>query len=114
MTREVFLLDLSDLALAGEYEAWHRPGNVPAEVLADIGAAGVTAMEIYRSGDRLVMITETGTNRPAGERALSQESCDWERTMDRFQRPLPWSNGIKWHPADQIFDLLQHTKDDHS
>lgn len=112
MTRQVFLLDISDLALADEYEAWHQPGQVPAQVLADIKASGIAVMEIYRSGERLVMVTEASSDTPASGRALSQESRDWEAKMDRYQQPLPWASGLKWHPADRIFDSRQHSKDD--
>lgn len=114
MTRQVFLLDLSDLALAGEYEVWHQPGKIPPQVLADIRASGIDEMEIYRSGDRLVMVTEASGAELQGERALSQQSRDWEAKMDRFQRPLPWASGFKWHEADRIFDLRQHSKDEQS
>jgi L-rhamnose mutarotase len=109
MAREVFLLDLSDVALAQEYEAWHKPGKVPPQVLADIRAAGVTIMDIYRSGDRLVMITETLDDKASGDRIASLASRNWEALMDRYQRPLAWADaGTKWQTAERIFDIQQH------
>ncbi|SFF73031.1 L-rhamnose mutarotase [Novosphingobium sp. CF614] len=112
--REVFLLDLSDQALAAAYEDWHRPGRVPPQVIADIAGSGVTAMEIYRAGDRLVMVCETGGEATAADRVTSEASAEWERRMDPFQKPLPAApQGVKWLRADRIFDLTDHieTKD---
>ncbi len=109
MARQIFLLDLKDEALAAEYERWHRPGNVPARVLADIGASGITSMEIYRTGNRLVMVAETAGDEPPADRTGSEESKAWEAQMDTYQQPLPWSPpGVKWQPAELIFDLEDH------
>jgi L-rhamnose mutarotase len=109
MARQIFLLDLSDEALAAEYEGWHKPGSVPARVLQDIGASGIVSMEIYRTGNRLVMVTETSGDAPPADRTGSAESQAWEAQMDRFQKPLPWSApGVKWQPAELIFDLQEH------
>ena len=102
-------LDLKDVTLAVDYAAWHRPGRVPAQVLADIRASGIEAMEIYRSGNRLVMITDGGEDH--GSRLLSDESRAWEDCMDQFQRRLPWAEpATKWHPADRLFDLAEHMR----
>ena len=109
MARQVYILDLRDEALAAEYEDWHRPGRVPARVLEDIGASGVVSMEIYRTGNRLVMVTETADCEAPGDRTGSEESKAWEAQMDRFQQPVPSApHGVKWQPADLIFDLRKH------
>ncbi|SCY44008.1 L-rhamnose mutarotase [Novosphingobium aromaticivorans] len=103
------MLDLADEALAAAYEDWHRPGRVPAGVLADIVGSGITVMEIYRAGDRLVMITETSGEVPAGDRVASEASAEWEKRMDAFQKPLPGAPpGVKWLRAQPIFDLADH------
>ena len=58
--RHILLLDLIDEAEAiARYEAWHAPGAVPHEIVSSIRQAGITGMEIYRSGNRLVMVMET-------------------------------------------------------
>lgn len=107
--RKVFLLDLRDESLSHDYEDCHRPGMVPAEVLADIRASGIQAMEIYCLGDRLVMVTETSEGVAPAARAAAQTSRDWEARMDSFQRPLPGSeDNEKWRPARRIFDLNEH------
>lgn len=113
MARQVYVLDLSDETLAEEYERWHRPGNVPAQVLRDIVDAGNTLMEIYRTGDRLVMITETAGDDEPQDRTGGAESQAWEAQMDPFQKPVPWAcDGVKWQPANRIFTLAEHVRKD--
>lgn len=109
MARQIFLLDLKDEAIAAEYEGWHKPGRVPAQVLQDIKASGILSMEIYRTGNRLVMLTETSGDTPPADRTGSAESKTWEVQMDQYQQVLPWSPpGVKWQPAELIFDLQEH------
>lgn len=113
IVRQVFLLDLRDVALAERYAAHHRPGQVPGRVLADIRASGVTMMEIYRSGERLIMLTEAEEGMRPGDRTISAATRDWEVLMDRFQKPLPWAEpGVKWQPATGIFRLSDHPMQD--
>ncbi len=109
MARQVFVLDLKDEAMAAAYEDWHRPGHVPAQVLRDIGASGIVAMEIHRSGNRLVMVTETAGDTPPADRTGSPESQAWEAQMDAYQQPVPWAApGEKWVAAKRIFNLADH------
>lgn len=109
MARQIFVLDLKDAALAGEYEDWHKPGRVPQRVLEDIGAAGIVAMEIYRTGDRLIMVTETASDAAPADRTGSAESMAWEQQMDAYQQPVGWAApGVKWQSAGLIFDLSEH------
>ena len=109
--RHVLLIDLVDEAQAiARYEAWHAAGAVPPAVVASIRGAGIEAMEIYRSGNRLVMIMETGADFDP-ERKAAADAADpavqaWEAMMDRVQRPLPWAlTGSKWTTAEPIFSL---------
>lgn len=108
--RQVLFLDLVDEAEAiARYEAWHAPGAVPAAVIESIRAAGIRDMEIHRTGNRLVMIMETGPDfdpaRKAAADAADPQVQAWESLMDQFQLPLPWSSGSKWTPASRIFSL---------
>jgi L-rhamnose mutarotase len=109
--RRLLLLDLKDdPALIAAYEDWHRPGRVPQPVLESIRAAGVTSMEIYRSGNRLAMVMETGPDfDPAAKAAADASDPDvvaWEALMSQFQQPLPWAEpGEKWLAAERIFTL---------
>lgn len=110
MTRRCLMLDLkNDPGLMAAYRDWHRPGRPPLAVIADIRKAGILEMEIYLSGDRLVMIMELDPAAPAESRSAASgdpEVQAWERLMDTFQQPLPWARpGEKWTPAELIFDL---------
>ncbi|MEO5597860.1 MAG: L-rhamnose mutarotase [Novosphingobium sp.] len=109
MARQIFVLDLKDEALAADYENWHQPGRVPRRVLEDIGASGITSMEIYRTGNRLIMVTETATDLAPSDRTGSAESAAWEIQMDAYQQPVGWAApGVKWQGANLIFDLSDH------
>lgn len=111
MPRQVFLLDLRDDSVAAAYEAHHQPGGVPRGVLDDIMVAGITSMQIYRLGTRLVMITESDVAADAAPRVASQASRDWEALMDSYQRPIPGGpQSEKWRSAELIFDLCEHHK----
>ncbi|KQN39620.1 hypothetical protein ASG37_08740 [Sphingomonas sp. Leaf407] len=114
MTGQVLTLDLIDDAAAiAEYDRWHRPGNVPAAVLAAIRAAGIAGMEIYRTGNRLVMVTRTTPDfDPAAKSradAADPAVIAWEARMGQFQRALPHApDGSRWTPMARIFALSDH------
>lgn len=109
--RHVLLLDLiDDPTSIARYEAWHAAGAVPAPVIASIRAAGIAAMQIFRSGNRLVMLMDvTDAFDPAAKARADASDSDvvaWERLMDDFQQRLPWAEPAqKWVPATLIFDL---------
>lgn len=108
-TRYCLVLDLKDdPALIARYEAHHR--QVWPEVLAHIHAAGVEDMTIWRYGDRLVMLLETGPDfsfaRMAAMEADNPRVQEWERLMWAFQRALPGApEGSKWQVTARIFQL---------
>jgi len=69
-------------------------------------------MDIYRSGNRLVMLMETG----AGYDPVAKAAADaadlavqaWEAQMNAVQRPLPWAApDAKWTHASRIFSLAE-------
>lgn len=107
----ILLLDLKDNPeLIARYEAWHAAGAVPAAVIASIRAADIRSMEIYRTGNRLVMLMDVGPSfDPVAKAAADAANLDvaaWEGLMSRFQKPLPWaSEGEKWLEAKRIFAL---------
>jgi L-rhamnose mutarotase len=105
MPRACFALDLKDdPRLIAEYERRHAPGNVWTEVLAHLKAQGFHDMQIWRTGDRLVMIAEVSDDYPRPV-APPPRTLQWEEEMSRFQRPLPHAaDGQKWVPMDCIFD----------
>lgn len=108
MTCQVFILDLKDdPRLIAQYEAWHARGKVPVAVSRSIRSRGISNMEIFRSGNRLVMLVENGAidlddAPPADDAAV----IAWEALMDRFQQRIAWAEpGQKWVPAKRIFSL---------
>ncbi|HSI17546.1 MAG TPA: L-rhamnose mutarotase [Sphingomonas sp.] len=112
-TRHVLLIDLVDEPDAiARYEAWHASGRLPPEVGDSIRRADIVGMEIYRTGNRLVMIMETAPGfDPARKAAIDAADPGvraWEASMDGVQRPLPWArDGSKWTAAERIFSLAE-------
>ena len=113
MTRRVLILDLKDdPALIAAYEAHHAPGAVPEAIIHSIRDAGIEAMDIYRSGNRLVMVMETSEHFDSAAKAAADASdpavIAWEEAMDRYQQRLPWAPpGAKWIEATRIFALSE-------
>jgi L-rhamnose mutarotase len=113
MPRLYYALDLRDDAAAiAEYEHWHQPDVVWPEIVASIRAAGIEDMEIFRTGNRLVMVMQV----PDGYDAAAKSAADaadarvqaWEQLMDRYQQRLPWAKpGEKWVPMRAIFSLRE-------
>lgn len=106
--RFCFALDLVDDAeLIAAYEAWHAPGKVWSAVVADIRAQGVTEMEIWRVGDRLMMIVTAAEDFPRSQ-STEPAVAEWEQRMSRFQQPLRHAQpGQKWAPMARIFALSE-------
>jgi len=109
MPRYCLALDLiDDEKLIAEYEAYHQ--NVWPEIKKSITGAGISNMEIYRTGNRLFMIMET-TNDFSFEKKAAMDSAnpkvqEWEQLMWKFQLAMPWSKpGEKWLIMDKIFSL---------
>jgi L-rhamnose mutarotase len=104
-----YTLDLiDDQALIEEYEAWHR--KVWPEVITQIKAAGIGAMEIYRYGNRLVMVmkvtSEYSYARKAAMDLENEKVQEWEVLMWKYQVALPGAKpGEKWVMMNKIFEL---------
>jgi L-rhamnose mutarotase len=113
MNRRVLILDLKDDPdLIAAYEAHHAPGAVPEAIVRSIREAGIEAMDIYRSGNRLVMLMETADHFDPAAKAAGDASdpavIAWEELMDRFQQRLPWAAPHeKWVEAQPIFSLSE-------
>ena len=111
MKRYCFALDLKDDdALIAEYEHWHKAENGWPEIRTSILSAGIHAMEIFRTGNRLFMIMEVNDDynheQKAAMDAANPVVQKWEELMLKFQKPLPWAKeGEKWVKMDSIFYL---------
>lgn len=106
-----YALDLqNDAEAIAEYERWHQPGAIWPEIVASIRAAGIEEMEIFRTGNRLVMVVHMpdGHVPSAQQEKNVTKTQDWEALMDRYQQRLPWAEpGQKWVPMARIFSLKE-------
>lgn len=109
--RLYYALDLkNDPELIAEYERWHRADTVWPEIVDSIRAAGVLDLDIFRAGNRLVLVMEVGESYSAERKAASDAADprvqEWEALMWRFQQALPFARpGEKWVAMQQIFSL---------
>lgn len=107
MRRYCLALDLKDdPKLIAEYEEYHR--NVWPEILKSIKDAGIEKMEIYRAGNRLMMIIDVGDSF-SFEKKLKSDATNpmvqaWEQLMWKYQQALPHAkSGEKWMLMEKIF-----------
>lgn len=111
MNRYCLALDLvNDPDLIAEYEHWHKSENAWPEIKKSITDSGITNMEIYRTGNRLLMIMDTNETFSFDNKgqmdASNPKVQEWEKLMWKFQQPLPWAKeGEKWILMDKIFQL---------
>lgn len=111
MRRYCFALDLvDDPALIKEYEFWHKSENAWPEIKKSILDAGITVMDIYRTGNRLFMIMEVQDDfsfeRKEKMDAENPKVQEWEFLMWKFQKPLEWAKpGEKWVMMNKMFEL---------
>ncbi|MBE7171247.1 MAG: L-rhamnose mutarotase [Williamsia sp.] len=109
MKRFCLALDLvDDPVLIAEYEQHHQA--IWPEIKDSILNAGITDMQIYRSGNRLFMIMETDDAFSFEKKAAMDESNskvqEWEQLMWKYQQALPQARpNEKWILMDKIFQL---------
>lgn len=102
-------MDLKDEpALIAEYERLHQA--VRPEIKKSITDAGITNMEIYRTGNRLFMVMETNDSfsfeSKAALDAANPKVQEWEEQVGKLQQTLPWAQpGEKWVLMENIFRL---------
>ena len=112
MTRRLlYALDLqNDPTLIEEYERWHQAGRIWPEIVQSLRAAGIDEAQIYRTGNRLVLIIDVSPEfDPAAKAAADAADARvqaWENSMWKYQQALPWAQpGQKWVPMSRIFSL---------
>lgn len=109
MQRFCLALDLiDDPEMIKKYEEHHAPGNAWPEVTQHDLEAGITNIEIYRTGTRMFMILEAtdefSLEKKAALDAANPKIKEWENLMWTFQVPIPGAKpGEKWVLLDKIF-----------
>lgn len=109
MQRFIQTLDLVDNPEAiAKYEEAHR--RVWPEITDGIKAVGISRMDIYRLGTRMVMVLEMpdGIDRDTAMAKLATlpRQAEWEDFVGRFQQCEPGSTSAgKWKEMTQIFQL---------
>lgn len=109
MKRYALALDLvDDPALIAEYEQYHKA--IWPEIKESILGQEVTAMEIYRTGNRLFMIMEVtdqfSFETKAAADAANPKVQEWEQLMWKYQQAIPSAQpGEKWVLMKKIFAL---------
>jgi len=109
MKRYCLALDLvNDPALIAAYEGYHAA--IWPEIQASIKQAGIEAMQIYRTGNRLFMIMEVNGSFSFEAKDLADAANpkvqEWETLMWKYQQALPNAKpGEKWLLMDKIFEL---------
>ncbi|SHM56350.1 L-rhamnose mutarotase [Chitinophaga jiangningensis] len=111
MKKFTLALDLvDDPELIAAYETWHKEESRWPEITDSIKNAGILNMEIYRTGNRLVMLMET-TDEFSFEKKSLQDAAnpkvqEWEQLMWNYQQALPWAReDEKWIIMNKIFSL---------
>ena len=111
MPRLFYALDLHDEpVLIDEYDRWHQADRVWPDILQSLRAAGIEEAEIFRTGNRLVLVLDVSAEFDAAAKAAA-DAADrrvqaWETLMWNYQRALPWARpGEKWVLMRRIFSL---------
>ena len=99
-----------DQELIKAYQNFHKPGNVPSDVLRSIQDEGFVSMEIYRVDNRLFMLAmiDDKLATASGPEKKSSVVIEWDRQMSQLQLPL--KNHESWCDMQKIFDLSEHTE----
>jgi L-rhamnose mutarotase len=113
INRLCLFLDLKDdPKLIKEYEHYHQSDMIWPEIIQGNIACGILTMDIYRVGNRLCMIIETGDGFD-WKSATEKLSCfprqqEWAKLMLKFQQKLPFAtSGEHWVLTKKIFTQSQ-------
>jgi L-rhamnose mutarotase len=111
----VFCCDLEDdPTIIERYIDYHKVGKKEAEGIPQrIRDAGVDQMDIFITGNRLIMVVTVNDTydevKKAERDASDPVTIRWEALVGGLQRALPWAKeGVKWTRADRIYRLTEH------
>ncbi len=111
MKNYCMILDLKDNPeTIRQYEYCHQKDKVWPEIVKGIKEVGIVEMDIYRAGNRLVMLLTT-VNEFDLERDFElmgqlPKQKEWAELMASFQQKLPFSeSNDSWVLTRKIFDL---------
>ena len=113
LRRYVYALDLvEEPSRIAEYDAWHRADKIWPAVVASLKRSGLTNLELFRTGTRLVLIIDAPDDfSPESKAASDAQNPDvqaWETLMWSYQRALPWAKpGEKWVLMESIFSFAK-------
>lgn len=111
MARLFYALDLKDdPELIEEYDRWHQADRIWPDIVQSLRAAGIEEAEIFRTGNRLVLVLDVPADfHPAAKAAADAADSRvqaWETLMWNYQQALPCTRpGEKWVPMRRIFSL---------
>jgi L-rhamnose mutarotase len=109
--RLFFALDLKDdERLIAEYEHYHKSNVIWPEIVAGIKECNILEMDIYRVGNRLLMVLETNKDfdltRDFARMGTLPRQKEWAELMLKFQQRLPFAKEDEhWVLMKQIFIL---------
>jgi L-rhamnose mutarotase len=97
-----------DDRLINAYDTYHK--EVWPEIQDSLKQSGITAMEIYRTGNRLFMIIHV-TDEFSFEKKAAMDLANpivqkWESLMSEFQQQITWAPGdVKWVLMERVFNF---------
>jgi L-rhamnose mutarotase len=86
VTHFVYAADMhDDPASIAAYEAWHRADKIWPSIVRAIRESGITDLELFRTGERLIMIIEapdgSSPEARAAKDAANRDVQAWEALM---------------------------------
>ena len=96
--------------LIREYEEWHHPAKIWKEIPRGLREVGILDMEIYRSGNLLIMILTVPVDFDfdVEMKKLTDlpRQTEWEDMMAKYQQAVPGtSSAERWQRQERVFKL---------
>src|ERR1700737_4465006 len=113
MPRLFYALDLHDEpVLIDEYDRWHQADRVWPDILQSLRAAGSEEAEIFRTGNRLVLVLDVSAEFDSAAKAAADTANTrvqaGETLMWNYQKALRWAGlGENWIPMRRVFSFTE-------